>query len=55
MMTRNNFLKIKENLAWGIGSSLKASIPDMYATVLLQRGDAETFPLKLILHIENVF
>lgn len=48
MIIRNNFLKIKGNLAWDIWSSLNISIPKTCAIVLLQRVVSETFSPKLI-------
>lgn len=48
MIIRNTFLKIKENLAWDIWSSLNISIPNMHTIVLLQRVVSETFPWKPI-------
>lgn len=48
VIIRNNFLKIKGNLAWDIWSSLNISIPNTHAIVLLQRVVSETFSPKLI-------
>lgn len=48
VIIRNNFLKIKVNLAWDIWSSLNISIPNTRAIVLLQRVVSETFSPKLI-------
>lgn len=48
VIIRNNFLKIKGNLAWDTWSSLNISIPNTRAIVLLQRVVSETFSPKLI-------